>query len=98
MCALVTGVQTWALPSSRSKDEPDRIPRLDLGVDPAAIAHPLAREISEKLQALHCRSNSTTPHELLSQAVDVMRVRPLLLDRHRGQAERALANEIGTPP
>ncbi|WIM13828.1 UvrD-helicase domain-containing protein [Enhydrobacter sp.] len=80
----------WTLP--RSEEQPDRIPRLDLGVDPAAIAHPLAREIIEKLQALYRRSNSTTPHELLSQAVDVMRVRPLLLERHRGQAERALAN------
>lgn len=80
----------WALP--RSEDEPDRIPRLDLGVDPAVIAHPLAREIIQKLQALYRRGNSTTPHELLSQAVDVMRVRPLLLERHRGQAERALAN------
>ena len=80
----------WALP--RSEDELDRIPRLDLGVDPAAIAHPLMRETIEKLQALYRRSNSTTPHELLSQAVDVMRVRPILLERHRGQAERALAN------
>jgi exodeoxyribonuclease-5 len=76
----------------RSEEQPDRIPRLDLGVDPAAIAHPLAREIIEKLQALYRRSNGTTPHQLLSQAVDVMRVRPLLLERHRGQAERALAN------
>jgi hypothetical protein len=80
----------WALP--RSEDEPDRIPRLDLGVDPAAIAHPLMRETIEKLQELYRRGNSTTPHELLSQAVDVMRVRPLLLERHRSQAERALAN------
>ncbi|WP_126402202.1 UvrD-helicase domain-containing protein [Blastochloris tepida] len=80
----------WALP--RSEDEPDRIPRLDLGVDPAAIAHPLARETFEKLQALYRCGNSTTPYELLTQAVDVMRVRPILLGRHRGQAERALAN------
>jgi ATP-dependent exoDNAse (exonuclease V) beta subunit len=80
----------WGLP--RSAEEPDRIPRLDLGVDPAAIGHPLVREVLEKLQSLYRRGNSTTPHELLSQAVDVMRVRPLLLERHRGQAERALAN------
>ena len=80
----------WALP--RTEEDPDRIPRLDLGVDPTAIAHPLARETIEKLQALYRRANSTTPHELLSQVVDVMRVRPLLRDRHRGQAERALAN------
>lgn len=80
----------WALP--RSENEPDRIPRLDLGIDPATIAHPLARDVVEKLQALHRRGNSTTPHELLSRAVDVLRLRPILLDRHRGQAERALAN------
>lgn len=80
----------WALP--RSEDEPDRIPRLDLGTDPAAIDHPLARDVVEKLQALYRCGNSTTPHELLSQAVDVLRLRPILLDRHRGHAERALAN------
>ena len=80
----------WALP--RSEDEPDRIPRLNVGVAPAAIAHPLMREIIKKLKALYRRGNSTTPHELLSQAVDVMRLRLLLLERHRSQAERALAN------
>lgn len=80
----------WGLP--RSEEQPDRIPRLDLSIDPAVIAHPLAREVIERLQSLSRRGNSTTSHELLSQAVDVMRVRPLLLERHRGQAERALAN------
>lgn len=80
----------WALP--RSEEEPDRIPRLDLNIEAAVIAHPLAREVIERLQSLSRRGNSTTPHALLSQAVDVMRVRPLLLERHRGQAERALAN------
>lgn len=80
----------WALP--RAEDHPDRLPRLDLGVDASGIAHSLARTTIEKLQALYRRTNSTTPHDLLSQAVDVMRVRPILLERHRGQAERALAN------
>jgi len=80
----------WALP--RSEEEPDRIPRLDLGVDPATIGHPMARDALETLQALYRRGNSTTPHELLSHAVDALRMRPLLLERHRGQAERALAN------
>lgn len=80
----------WALP--RSEEEPDRIPRLDLGIDSAGIGHPLARETIEKLQSLNRRTNSTTPHALLSQAIAVLRVRPLLLERHRGQAERALAN------
>jgi len=80
----------WGLP--RSEEKPDRIPRLDLSIDPTFIGHPVAREVVERLQSLSRRDNSTTPHELLSQAVDVMRVRPLLLERHRGQAERALAN------
>jgi exodeoxyribonuclease-5 len=80
----------WALP--RSEDYPDTLPRLDLGVDASRIEHPLARSTIEKLQALYRRTNRTTPHDLLSQAVDVMRVRPILLERQRGQAERALAN------
>ena len=50
------------------------------------------RDILEKLQALRRQMNATTPHALLSQAIDVLRVRPILLHRHRGQAERALAN------
>ena len=80
----------WALP--RTDDDPDRLPRLDLSVAPEAIAHAHARDIVEKLQALCRQVNATTPHALLSQAVDVLRVRPILLRRHRGQAERALAN------
>ena len=80
----------WALP--RAEDAPDELPRLDLGVAPAAIAHPLARDIVEKLQALRRQVNATTPHALLSQAVDMLRVRPILLRRHGGRAERALAN------
>jgi exodeoxyribonuclease-5 len=80
----------WALP--RSVDDPDALPRLDLRVDPQTIKHPLARDILEKLQALRARSNATIPHDLLSQAIDVLRVRPILLQRHREQAERALAN------
>ena len=80
----------WALP--RDHDAPAELPRLDLGVAPEAIAHPLARDVIEKLQALRRRVNATAPHALLSQAVDVLRVRPILLQRHGGRAERALAN------
>ena len=38
----------WALP--RDDDAPDKLPRLDLGVAPDAIAHDHARDIIEKLQ------------------------------------------------
>ena len=77
---------------SPREDAPDALPRLDIGVEPEAVAHPLARDIVEKLQSLRRGANATTPHDLLSQAVDVLRVRPILLQRHGGQAERALAN------
>ena len=80
----------WALP--RPEDPAETLPRLDLGVAPGAIGNPLARDIVDKLQSLQRRVNATTPHALLSHAVDVLRVRPILLRRHRGQAERALAN------
>ena len=80
----------WALP--RSEEEPDRIPRLDLNIESARIEHALARDVIERLQTLQRRVNSATPHDLLSQAVDMLRVRPILLDRHAGQAERALSN------
>lgn len=80
----------WGLP--RSEERPDDVPKLDLGVVAAGVAHPLARSVIETLQALQRRVHSTTPHDLLSQAVDALRVRPLLLQRHQGQAERALAN------
>ena len=80
----------WALP--RPEDGADTLPRLDLGVAPEAVENALARDIMEKLRSLQRRVNATTPHALLSQAVDVLRVRPILLRRHRGQAERALAN------
>ncbi len=80
----------WALP--RPGSAPDALPRLALDVDAAAIAHPLGRDIVEKLQTLRRKVNATTPHDLLSQAVDMLRLRPILVQRHRGQAERALAN------
>ena len=79
----------WALP--RSGENQQELPRLDLDVEPEAIVNPYARDIVGKLRTLRRRANTTTPHELLSQAVDVLRVRPILLQRH-GQAERALAN------
>ena len=80
----------WALP--RPDDARDELPRLDLGVAPDMVVHDHARDTIEKLQALRSQVNATTPHALLSQAIDVLRVRPILLQRHRGQAERALAN------
>ena len=80
----------WELP--RREEKPDALARLDLGVEPSTIRNQHARDVILKLQGLRRRVNSTTPHELLSQAVDVLRLKAILLQRHRGQAERALAN------
>ncbi|KDP87800.1 ATP-dependent endonuclease [Cupriavidus sp. SK-3] len=80
----------WALP--RPEHAPDTLPRLDINVDLTAIQHPLARDVIAKLQAVRRKANATTPYDLLSQAIDMLRMRPILQDRHRGQAERALAN------
>ncbi len=80
----------WALP--RSAADSVTIPRLHLRVPPENIDHPLARDILTKLQVLRRRVNEVTPLEILAQAVDVLRVRPILLRRHLRQAERALAN------
>src|SRR3546814_16793532 len=51
----------WALP--RTEDDPDALPRFDLGVDPEAVQHPLARDILEKLKGLRRRANSTRSEE-----------------------------------
>lgn len=80
----------WGLP--RNPEAPDDLPRLDLSVDAEHVEHPYARELIERLQALCRRANATAPYDLLSQAVDVLRVRPLLRQRCGSQAERALAN------
>ena len=80
----------WALP--RPEGAPQSLPRFDIGVPLDSIVHPHARDTLEKLQVLRRKVNSTTPHDLISQAIDALRIRPILLERHRGQAERALAN------
>jgi exodeoxyribonuclease-5 len=48
--------------------------------------------VVEILQGLARGARSTTPFELLAQAIEELRVRPLLSQRHPGGAERALAN------
>jgi exodeoxyribonuclease-5 len=80
----------WSQP--RDPERPDARPRLSIHLDAEAIENPLARDIIEKLQSLRRGINGTTPHQLLAEAIDLLRVRPILLQRHGGQAERPLAN------
>ena len=72
--------------------EDESLPRIHLAMDLEAIDNTCARDIVEKLRFLYRTGNSTTPHHLLSQAIDLLRVRPILMRRHSGQAERVLAN------
>ncbi len=79
----------WALPHAEHRL--DALPRLDLNVDLAAIPHALARNVLGKIQTLRHQTNTTTPHNLISQAADALRIRPILRERHGGQTERAFA-------
>ncbi len=80
----------WSQP--RDPERPDARPRLSIHLDAETIADPYARDIIEKLQSLRRGINGTTPHQLLAEAIDLLRVRPILIQRHGGQAERPLAN------
>lgn len=76
----------------RDPERPESVPRLRLHVDVAHVNHPVARPVLERLQALAKRALGTTPHDILSQAVDALMLRPVVQQRHDGHAERALAN------
>jgi exodeoxyribonuclease-5 len=80
----------WSLPKDASR--PESVPALNLSIDSEAIADAYARNVFRTLGYMRGLSNSTTPHALLSQAVDQFRVRAMLRLRHPRQAERALAN------
>ena len=70
----------------------DRHPRLHAWLPFTELRDPLLRETLEILQGLARRARSTTPTVLLAQAVEEMRVRPVLRQRGGRGAERALAN------
>lgn len=80
------------LDAPRSPEASESLPALSLSIEAGSIKNPFARETIEKLGYLRSRANSTTPHDLISQAIDFLRVRPLLVARHPRQAERALSN------
>jgi len=73
-------------------DRPELASRLNVRTDLAHIGAGPAHDMLATLQALRRHANATTPHLLLAQAIEALRVRPILLQRHHGRAERALAN------
>ncbi|MYN45905.1 UvrD-helicase domain-containing protein [Pseudoduganella sp. FT93W] len=65
---------------------------LSLWTDTALIDNELARQVLGDLKQLYLLSSSTTPALLLAEAIERLRVRHILVLRHAGRAERALAN------
>ena len=53
---------------------------------------PVIRRALERLGPLARRARQTTPYALLSDAFERLEVRAVLIDRHRGHADRPLAN------
>lgn len=66
--------------------------RLTVHTNPDSIQHAVAAGTLQTLAALKRKAYSTTPFDLLSAAVDELRVRPLLAERYPAHPERALAN------
>ena len=79
-----------ALP--RDPDRPDRIPVLNLNADPDGLPNETIKHVLHGLRGLRKRSAYVTPFELLAEAVEELRVRPILEQRHPRSAERALSN------
>ena len=74
------------------QENDEGVSRIHVNLDADSIDNAHAKDIFEKLQSLRRKAASTTPHDLLSQAIDLLRVRPILMHRHHGQVERVLAN------
>ncbi|MGA3314814.1 MAG: UvrD-helicase domain-containing protein [Candidatus Korobacteraceae bacterium] len=56
------------------------------------VCNAVTREVLGILQGLARRAYNTTPYDILSAAIDELRVRPLIVQRHTRYAERALSN------
>jgi ATP-dependent exoDNAse (exonuclease V) beta subunit len=67
-------------------------PQLHLWTDRSAITHPVLGRTLEVLQNLARRARTTTPYQILAQAIEELNIRPILRARYRLTRERALAN------
>jgi ATP-dependent exoDNAse (exonuclease V) beta subunit len=66
--------------------------RLRLWTKADEINHPLAAEVIQVLQGLGRQAYQTSPFDILSAAVEELRVRAILAQRHPRYVERAIAN------
>lgn len=65
---------------------------IDAGTDPAHFSHPVLKQVMATLADLRGRALLTSPHALLCEAIDALRVRQVLKARKARSPERALAN------
>ena len=71
---------------------PDGSRQLKVNTDPSMVTNPVLRQTLRVLQNLRRRHRDTSPYLIMAAAVEALRVRPILLARHRGGAGRVLAN------
>ena len=79
--------EIYALPAY-----PDRSVRLDVKTDPSLVGNPVLRHTLTILQELRRKRRTTTPYQIMAEAVEALGVRPILMARHHGSAQRALGN------
>jgi exodeoxyribonuclease-5 len=71
----------------------DGSPRqLHLWTDRNTITHPILARTLEVLQNLARKARTTTPYQILAEAIEELSIRPILRARYRLAPERALAN------
>jgi CRISPR-associated exonuclease Cas4 len=74
------------------EDASDLPARFSIRTDPSEVSHPVAKEALSILRDLKGRSFATTPALLLSEAVEKLTLRPLLVAREGNRLARADAN------
>jgi exodeoxyribonuclease-5 len=67
-------------------------PQLHIWTDRRSITHPLLGHTLEVLQNLARKARTTTPYQILAEAIEELNIRPILRMRYRLAPERALAN------
>jgi exodeoxyribonuclease-5 len=67
-------------------------PQLHLWTDRRSITHPILSRTLEVLQNLGRKARTTTPYQILAEAIEELNIRPILRARYRLAPERALAN------
>ena len=65
---------------------------LYLWTDIELLQNPVLKQIFAILQNLAKKARRATPHQLMAEAVEELKIRPILKARYRHGAERALAN------